>query len=492
MSCTALASATIPVSVTSIGSGAFAYCESLTNVTIPDPGSASYDFSDVFGNAESITSITLSNGVTGISDNAFSGCYFADNATVTIPNSVTSIGDGAFQECYGLTGVTIGSGVTSIGENAFSYCEGLTSITIPNSVTSIGDGAFWGCVTLASATIGSGVTSLGESTFKQCESLTTVTMTNSVTSIGDSAFEDCDALTDVYYGGTEAQWDAITIGTDNDPLENATIHCTVPTLTHIAVVRPPTKTAYTVGDTFSPVGMSVTAFYSNGSYAAVTSYSISPATALTVSDTVITISYTEGGVTKTATVAITVTEPEPVTLSSIAITTPPTKTAYAWGEAFDPSEMVVTATYSDNSTATVTGYSVSPSGRLATSDNAVTISYTEDGVTASATVAITVTVKPFPTGWPRSAREVMREIAYRIGTPLDPRTSATLGLDDIEDSALKMSMREIAGYIAAMYGGNWTVTDDGYLYLVPLGMAARVLGDENGVPILFGEALLLV
>ena len=92
--------------------------------------------------------------------------------------------------------------------------------------------------------------------------------------------------------------------------------------------------------------------------------------------------------------------------------------------------------------------------------------------------------------WPRTAPDVMREIAGRIGAPLDPRT--VIGADDIEDTALGMTMREVAGYIAAMNGGNWTITDDGYLYLVPLGMAARVLADENGVPILFGEAMLLV
>ncbi len=52
--------------------------------------------------------------------------------------------------------------------------------------------------------------------------------------------------------------------------------------------------------------------------------------------------------------------------------------------------MVVTATYSDGSKAAVTGYTVSPSGALATSHTSVTISYTENGVTKTATQAITV------------------------------------------------------------------------------------------------------
>lgn len=92
--------------------------------------------------------------------------------------------------------------------------------------------------------------------------------------------------------------------------------------------------------------------------------------------------------------------------------------------------------------------------------------------------------------WPRSARDVMQEISDRIGAPLDPRTQ--VGANDIEDTALGMSMRQVAGYIAAMEGGNWVITDDGYLYLAPLGMAAQVLADTDGVPLLFGEALLNV
>ena len=78
------------------------------------------------------------------------------------------------------------------------------------------------------------------------------------------------------------------------------------------------------------------------------------------------------------------------TLSSIAITTPPSKTTYTVGESFDTAGMVVKATYSDGSTATVTDYTVSPSAALTTSNNSVTISYTEGGVTQTATQTITV------------------------------------------------------------------------------------------------------
>lgn len=71
-------------------------------------------------------------------------------------------------------------------------------------------------------------------------------------------------------------------------------------LQSIAITTPPTKTTYRPGETFLPVGMKVTATYSNGATAEVTGYTYSPDGPLAESDTSVTISYMESGVTKTA------------------------------------------------------------------------------------------------------------------------------------------------------------------------------------------------
>ena len=47
---------------------------------------------------------------------------------------------------------------------------------------------------------------------------------DSVTTIGEYAFEDCTSLTEVYYTGSVADKAAISIGSDNTPLINATWH----------------------------------------------------------------------------------------------------------------------------------------------------------------------------------------------------------------------------------------------------------------------------
>ena len=87
--------------------------------------------------------------------------------------------------------------------------------------------------------------------------------------------------------------------------------------------------------------------------------------------------------------SVSTSETQQATLDSIAITTAPTKVTYVEGESFDPTGMVVTATYSDQSSKAVTGYTYSPNGALALTDTKVVISF--EGKTAEQ--AITVNAK---------------------------------------------------------------------------------------------------
>ncbi len=202
--CNGLTSVTIPDGVTLISSSAFYGCYGLTSINIPDGVTSigSYAFSD----CSSLTSINIPNSVTSMGDYAFSHC--SSLTSVTISESITSIGTGVFSDCSGLTSVTIPDGVTSIGSSAFHGCIGLTSVTIPDGVTSISSAAFDRCSGLTSVTIGNGVTTIGYSAFECCISLTSVTIPNSVITIGFGAFQYCSALTSVTIGkGVTAIYD---------------------------------------------------------------------------------------------------------------------------------------------------------------------------------------------------------------------------------------------------------------------------------------------
>ncbi len=268
----------IPSGVTKIGSFAFDGCSGLTSIEIPVGVTeiGSFAFDDCSG----LTGIKIPSSVTSIGNSAFYGCsgltsivVEADNTVydsrddcnaiikketntlihgcknTKIPSSVTRIGERAFWDCSELTSIGIPSSVTRIGYGAFDGCSGLTSITveagnamydsrdnsnalietktntlilgckstkIPSSVTSIGSAAFQFCEGLTSITIPEGVTSIGESAFEGCSGLTSIEIPSSVTSIVNYAFVDCIGLKDVYYTGTQEQWNAISFGNGGD------------------------------------------------------------------------------------------------------------------------------------------------------------------------------------------------------------------------------------------------------------------------------------
>lgn len=95
--------------------------------------------------------------------------------------------------------------------------------------------------------------------------------------------------------------------------------------------------------------------------------------------------------------------------------------------------------------------------------------------------------------WPKTDLETARLIAERLDTDLDPRTEALLdrgyevGFPGYGDGAY--TLREVLGYIGAMYAGNWTITAEGKLHLVPLGSLppeTDYLVSQFGEPITLG------
>lgn len=267
-SCKNLVNITIPDSITSIGNNAFEYCASLKSVLIP--GSVKSIGNAVFNRCESLMNIEVIKN----NSNYFSqdGVLFDKNKTkliqypignkriaYDIPNGVKSFGDCAFDSCSTLKNITIPDSVTSIGWGVFSGSTSLTNIdvsennlnyssyegvlfnknktelikypignertsyNIPAGVINFGD-VFSDCKNLVNITIPNSVTNIGVGAFWQCANLASITITNSVTSIGNYAFYDCKNLKDIYYYGTQSEWNNISVGSNNEYFINATIH----------------------------------------------------------------------------------------------------------------------------------------------------------------------------------------------------------------------------------------------------------------------------
>lgn len=239
--CSSLTSIILPDSVDSIGQWAFYECSSLTDITVPD-GVTSIG-ARTFYKCSSLADIILPNSVNSIGDEAFSECssltsiILPDSANsigvwafmncsklagIILPAGITSVEDGTFFGCSNLVSVIIPDGIASIGDDAFYQCRKLTDVILPDSVTSIGDEAFFGCGSLKGIAIPDGVSSIEDSTFRVCRGLVCIALPKSVASIGNNAFAYCSGLTDVYYGGSEEQWRAIKVGSNNSELTNTT------------------------------------------------------------------------------------------------------------------------------------------------------------------------------------------------------------------------------------------------------------------------------
>ena len=156
--------------------------------------------------------------------------------------------------------------------------------------------------------------------------------------------------------------------------------------TSATVKTAPTKTAYKYGETIDLTGCVLEVTYNDSHKADISTGLTATPTTMGADTESITISYTEGETTVTATQAVTLVEPD-----SAEIKTPATKLTYTAGEDVDLSGLVLTITYTDESTADVsTGLTASPT-TVSAETTSITVTYTEGDVSVSTGYDITVT-----------------------------------------------------------------------------------------------------
>ena len=273
--CDELKTVIIEEGVEKIGNSAFEYCNKLSKVLVPSTVTEfgiliftgcsllrtagpinsganieinySEEIKEIHGLLDPVEKVELSDNVTSVGSNAFNGCK--NLKEVILPDHLVTIGQYAFTGCIGLTNINfpetlktidncafrgcqnlrnirVPVGVGAIGSLAFADCSLLKTIILPEEITTIQSSAFENCTELISIAIPGKVTTIVFSAFNGCKKLAKIYLPNSVTSIQMSAFNNCEALStgDVYYTGTETQFNRINIGAMNDPFRNASKH----------------------------------------------------------------------------------------------------------------------------------------------------------------------------------------------------------------------------------------------------------------------------
>lgn len=117
-------------SVESIGYGAFAGYDALTEVIIPE-GILNIRQA-AFSGCDNLSTVILPESLGVIDDSAFSGCE--NLVDINFPNSINHIGAYAFYGCEKLKNVEFPEGLKYIEEEAFTGCDSLERVTLPKSV----------------------------------------------------------------------------------------------------------------------------------------------------------------------------------------------------------------------------------------------------------------------------------------------------------------------------------------------------------------------
>ena len=148
-----------------------------------------------------IVSLDMQGG-TSIGSFAFARCEALE--TIALPEGLETIGSMAFGDCTKLAEVTIPEGVTEIKAGAFNCCTALTKLELPDTLTSIAYASFLGCTALPEVTIPASVTSIDGAVFAECGSLSEVTFAGSAPAIGQTCFLFVTAT--AYYPAGDETW----------------------------------------------------------------------------------------------------------------------------------------------------------------------------------------------------------------------------------------------------------------------------------------------
>ncbi len=132
----------LPSTLKYIGAAALAFCDSLTQISLPDEletidtYQVDTDYAGAFMFSQNLSSITIPKNVQIIKEGTFQNCTNLATLIFAEGSKCTKIGKNAFYGCA-MENVVLPEGMTTLDEWAFLYCNNLISLTIPSTMTTI-------------------------------------------------------------------------------------------------------------------------------------------------------------------------------------------------------------------------------------------------------------------------------------------------------------------------------------------------------------------
>ena len=132
----------LPSTLKYIGAAALAFCDSLTQISLPDEletidtYQVGTDYAGAFMYSQNLSSITIPKNIQIIKEGTFQNCTNLETLIFAEGSKCTKIGENAFDFCA-MENVVLPEGMTTLDEWAFLYCNNLISLTIPSTMTTI-------------------------------------------------------------------------------------------------------------------------------------------------------------------------------------------------------------------------------------------------------------------------------------------------------------------------------------------------------------------
>ncbi len=183
-----LTNITIPVSVTSVESRAFAGCYNI-GLVIFDAAKCTSVAPDAFDYCHKLSEIELGKNVTYIPANLYSKFGSSDVTELTVPATVTEIAAGAYANCVSLTTLNYNPANCVIGDDAFTACKKLVTINLGDKVETIPTNLYTGNTAVTEVEIPAQVTRVEDYAFKGCTALKDITVADTLRSVGKNALQ---------------------------------------------------------------------------------------------------------------------------------------------------------------------------------------------------------------------------------------------------------------------------------------------------------------